>query len=451
MAIAPQALSAGAVEGMSESTSAGLEAPNYEHQLVRINTGINFIRLSRDVLESMPISEDSEWVDKVVANMDTQMVQETLSLNDVKNDAYFSTAIITNVILRRPVLHMSPAIIRLYYVASVIYKNEANGNPDFHIPDMNEFPDYSSIKSFTHFKENEKVAYIDVEAKNGNLYKNLDEAILSMLPEDLQESANDAYAEYIVERNIFKDKAGDVNAVKAWIDDEKNSGNPDMANRKKGLEVLEQELEEQEKVFNSKKNVYLAILDKGADAIEANFDPSKVKLAKKVDKLLEFVDDGAINAISLFVSASIGIYKGYGEVDKELKALAWAQGLSTLVGNQKVFIIERAKRMVTGTLLAIPNITVGTYIITAGRGKISTYKDVVEAVLDGAKAMDESTEAQLQEQKMQEIDNVQEQTNAKMQDEDTKDDLEILKQKNQRLKRQKQNNENNFKKYISSI
>lgn len=417
MAISPSSLNAGVAEGLSESTSAGLEAPNFEHQLVRINTGINFIRLSADILENMPISEDAEWVDKVVANMDMDMINSTLALDEVRNDAYFSTAMLTNLILHRPVLHMSPIIIRLYYVSSVVYKNKSNGHPDFHMPDMNEFPDITNLKTYTRFKENEKVAMIDVEAKGGNLYKNVDAAILALLPESSKEAAEEANSEFLVARENLRAAIQNVEVIDLWINDEKNSGNPDMASRKQDLETAEAKKDEVEGLYDEKKNIYFAILDKGAEAIEANFDPSKVALAKKVDKLLEFVDDGAINAISLFTAASIGIYKGYGEVDKELKAILLAQAATNLVGNQKMFLIQRYERMFKGTLLAIPNVTLGTYVLGAARGKISTYKNVVEAVLDGAEAMNEANEAQLKEQQMQDL---QEQTNSNSEEAEAK-------------------------------
>jgi len=223
-----------------------------------------------------------------------------------------------------------------------------------------------------------------------------------MLPDAMQESANSAYDEFMEQREIFEVSASKVQLIEAWLDDEKNEGNPDMDNRRKGLEVAEAEEKKEEAVFNDKKNVYLAILDKGADAIEANFDPSDVILAQKIDKLLEVVDDGAINAVSLFTAAGIGITRGYGEIGNEMKAILAAQALTSLVGNQKQFLIERYERMLTGTLLAIPNVAVGTYYVVAGRGKISTYKDVVEAVLDGAKVMEESSQAQVLEQKIEE-------------------------------------------------
>jgi len=388
IATAPLTLQAGAVEGLSESTSAGLEAPNFEHQLVRINTGINFTRLSYDIMNNMPISEDSEWVDKAVMDMSMDIVKSTIELDEVKNDAYFSTAAITNVILRRPVLHMSPAILRLYYVSSVMYKNKSNGHPDFHMPDFNEFPDVTNLETYAKFKENPEVALIDVEAKTGNVYPNVQSAIIGLLPDDLQERAVLALEEKDVILEDFKKSRANVALLESWIDDEKNTNDPDIENKKKGLLLSQEKNTILQEEYNKKKDIYLAILDQGALHISANYDESKVPLAKKIAKLLELVDDGAINAVSLFTAASIGIYKGYGEVDKEMKAILAAQALTSLVGNQKQFLIERYQRMVIGAVMAVPHISVGTYYVMAGRGTISTYKDVVAAVIDGAEAQE---------------------------------------------------------------
>jgi len=411
LVVAPVSLQAGAAEGLSESSSAALEAPNFEHQLVRINTGINFTRLSHDIMHNMPISEDAEWVDKTVANMDTNMVKATLALDEVKNDAYFSTAFLTNAILRRPVLHMSPAIIRLYYVASIMYKNKSNsyildadgnkvlgkdgepkqnGNQNFHIPDFNEFPDVTNLKTYAQFKKDPKVALIEVEAKSGNSYENVEAAILALLPDSLQDRAQLALDEKNVILVDFQASRANVALLESWLDDDKHANDPDLENKKRGLELAKAKNDSLEEEYNKKKDIYLAILDQGALQIEADFDASKVPLAKKVDKLLELVDDGAINAISLFGAAMIGIYRGYGEVDKEMKAILVAQALTTLVGNQKQFLIQRYKRMVIGAVMAVPNISVGTYYVTAGRGTISTYKDVVSSIIDGAEAQEEA-------------------------------------------------------------
>ena len=409
LVVAPSSLQAGVGEGLSESTSAMLEAPNFEHQLVRINTAINFTRLSHDIMHDMPISEDAEWVDKTVANMNQEMYRQVQALDEVKNDAYFSTVMITNIILRRPMVTMSPAIMRLYYVASVMYKNKANsyildadgqkvldkngkpkqnGNENFHLPDFNEFPDVSNLKTYAQFKADPKVALIEVEAKNGNLYKNVEAAILGLLPDDLEEKAELALAERNEVLVDFQASRSNVAVQEAWLDDDKHLNDPDLENKKKGLETAKAKNEALEKKYNEKKNAYLAILDQGALQIEADFDESKVPLARKTEELLELVDDGAINAASLLAAASAGIVikGGYNEIGNEMKAIAAAQLLTSLVGNQKQFLIERYKRMVVGAVMAIPNIAVATYYIAAGRGTISTYKDVVGAVVDGAEA-----------------------------------------------------------------
>jgi len=411
IAVSPVALQAGAMEGLTESTSGYLEAPNFEHQLVRINTGINFIRLSNDIMKQMPISGDAEWVDKTVVDMNMDIIKATMALDEVKNDAYFSTAPITNLILRRPVISMSPAIIRLYYVSSVMYKNKANsyvldadgqqimgkngkpkqnGYQNFHIPDFNEFPDITNLETYSKFKDDPKVSLIDVEAKNENLYPNLQSAVLALLPDDVQDSAKLALEEKEVALENFKETKENIAKLEKWIDNENHANDPEMGNKKNALAIAEEKNKVAEEAFDNKKDIYLSILEQGALKIETNFDETKVPLAIKVDKLLELVDDGAINAASLFVVAGYGIMKGIGEFDKELAAIAVAKGLTTLVGNQKQFLIERYKRMGVGALMAVPNVALGAYYIVAARGTISTYKDVVGAVIDGAELQEEA-------------------------------------------------------------
>lgn len=163
-------INANFIEGLSESSSAALEDPSFEKQLVRINVGINLIRINTDIIENMPVSADSKWVEKVIAPVNRRAVN---ILNAVRDDAYYSTVRITNAILGRPLsVRMSPLEYRLYWQASVIYKNSSNGNPKYNIPDMNTFPDISNTKTYTSFKEVQngaKISLIDVEATSSNL------------------------------------------------------------------------------------------------------------------------------------------------------------------------------------------------------------------------------------------------------------------------------------------
>jgi hypothetical protein len=398
LALSPLSLSAasgsGMMEGSSESTSALMEDPAFEKQLNRINVGINLIRINTDILENMPVSEDSKWVDEVIAPYTAERGRFITNMDEVKNDAYYSTAALTDAILgKRQSLVMSPLIMRLYSEAAIIYKNSSNGNPDFHIPDMNVFPDITDTKTYVTFKADDKVALINVEAVNGNLYKNVEEATISLLPEDLQEGVQLAKDEYKV---AFEDNANaksTIEALKAWLDDDKNENSPEKETKAAELEAAEADQTAKEEVMNAKQEAYFALLEQGATAVESNFNPDKVNLAKKLESLLDAIDNNAFGAASMFTSASAGLARGYGMISKEMEAIQKAQALTQLVGNQKMFLTERYTRMATGTLLALPNIFIGTYYAASQSSKIGKYQDIVKATLAGAQAAQEAAQA----------------------------------------------------------
>lgn len=381
------AASAGGVfEGTSESTSALIEDPSFEAQLIRINVGVNLVRINTDILESMPVSQDSKWVDEVIALVTSKKRQEVFNMDEVKNDAYYSTAALTNAILGRRAMVMSPLTVRLYLQASVIYKNSTNGNSKNKIPDMNTFPDITDTKTYVSFKADDSVALIDVEASTGNLFPNVEAAVISLLPEDLQEGVTSAKDDYDVAKENVGTSKSEVASIEAWLDDDANIDSDEKAGKSAELEAAEVALTENETVMDEKENIYFELLASGAEAIENNFDDSKIPLAKKLDSLLDAVDNNAFGAVSMFTSATAGLTRGMGMLDKELKAILLAQGLTNLVGNQKQYIAERYTRMMIGSLLALPNITLGSYYAVSQSSKIGKYQDIVAAVLAGDKA-----------------------------------------------------------------
>lgn len=385
LAVAPAMLQAssasGFIEGSSESTLALREHPSFERQLVRINTGINLIRINTDIIENMPISQDSSWADKVVSPVNYRLVN---NLDEVKNDEYYSTVILTDRMLGRRSLKMSPLEARLYWQASVIYQNKTNDNPNYVIPNMNVFPDISDSKSYTTFKQDSKVAIIKVEASSGNLYKNVEEAVLSLLPEDLQESAASSKDEYIDARDELGKATSEFKSIEVWLADDANAQSPERAEKLEEFEVATAVKNEKEKIFSDKEEIYFEVLAGATEAIESNFDASKIPLAKKLKNLLDAVDNNAFGAVSMFTSATIGLVRGVPMVDKELEVMHRAQALVSLVGIKKQFLGERIKRMATGTLLAVPNIFIGSYYAKSQTSKISKYQDIVETVLSGA-------------------------------------------------------------------
>jgi hypothetical protein len=387
LALSPVALSANFIEGSSESTSAMIEDPSFEKQLVRINVGINLIRINTDIIQNMPVSADSEWVDKVIAPVDYKLVN---NLDAVKNDAYYSTVRITDALLGKNIaIRMSPLEHRLFWQAATLYKNPSNGHAEFEIPDMNVFPDVSDTKTYTSFKaaENgEKIALIDVEAASGNLYPNVEEAVIALLPEDMIENVTMAKNEFREAIRVVGEQKSLIAELEAWLDDDANDNSPDRAAKEEELAAAEAALTEKEAAEEATEEKYFTLLASGAEAVESNFDPAKVPLAKKLDALLDAVDNNAFGATSMFAAATAGMARGHGMLDKELEAIRRAQVLTNLVGNQKEFIGERYARMLTGTLLAIPNIGIGTYYAFSQSSTAGKYQDIVAAVLAGAEA-----------------------------------------------------------------
>lgn len=394
MAIMPSIVYAGSasgvMEGSSESSTAITEAPNFEGQLARINIGINLVRLNTDILERMPVSADSEWVNRVVEPITTEKYKSVLEMKEVKEDAYYSTVDITNAILGRPRTTISLLSVRLFSEAGAIYKNKTNGNENFNIPDMNVFPTISDTKSFVTFEDDKKVAVIDVEAKSGNLYKNVEEAVISMLPENLIEEIEASKKEYKQAREDAADAKSKVKTIEAWLNDDVNSGDPKIVDQKSNLTAANLELKDADAKFDAKEDAYYLLLKSGADAIAANFDEKKVPLAIKLQALLDTVDNNAVGALSMFVSATAGLYMGMGQASNETKAIAKAQESKSLNAKQKELLTDRYGRMIKGTVLAMPNIFLGSYYATKQASLAGKYQDIVNKVLEGAKAADEA-------------------------------------------------------------
>jgi len=391
--------SAGFIDSSSESTTAGFENPSFESQIARINIGINFVRLNTDIIERMPISADAKWVDKVSHIMTTDMYKETIHSDAIKNDPYYSTVLLTNVILRRPALSVSPLTARMFYEANTIYKNPTNGYKGYHIPNMSEFPSVKNMKSYVTFKEDPKVAIIDVEATKHKRYSDVVKATISLLPDGLQEDIKSAKDDYAQQKKVYETALQATEDTKAWLDDDKNAHNPNYSTKKEQLKTLKADQDAKEDVMDKKEEAYYMLLDSGADAIASNFDESKVPLAKKLEKLLDTVDNNAMGAESMFVSATVGIVRGYGTIKDELRAIMMAQALTTLVGNQKEFLIERYQRMGIGALMAIPNIAIGTYYAASQSGEIGHYQGIVDSVLEAGKVAQEARDAQEAEKK----------------------------------------------------
>ena len=408
------ASSSGFIEGSSESTSALLEDPGFEAQINRINTGINLVRINNTILKHMPVSEDSAWIDDLVSNIDYDVVH---SMKEVKEDAYYSTVTLTNAILGRKALGMSPLDTRLYWEARAIYKNralvdvnateaeenkmiEVNGektvllyDKKYHLPSMHIFPNIFKPATFLEYPITENVQFIDVTAEKGELYPSAGHAALSLVPEALHEDIIEAKAAFDEAEQAALDVAIEKADIFLWLEDPANADSSERILQQGEFDAKELELETAKAVIDEKEDIFLLLVEGAAEAISNDFDETKVPLAKKLQKLFDAIDNNAIGAASMFAAATVGIYKGRGVIEKELQALQTAQAYTNLVGNQKSFLISRIKNMGMGSLYAIPNIALGTYYATKQALFIGKYQNVVEAVLDAHEIAEEAKAA----------------------------------------------------------
>lgn len=403
---------AGFSDGSSESTSAMIESPNVEQQINRVDVGISLVRANTVILYDMPISGDSTWVDELTKPMTTSMYNKVKNSSTVKNDPYFSTVQITNAILGRLSLGLTPINARLYLILNTIYKNDTNvpkkEKGKYNIPDIYALPSFDNMDSFTHFplKNNgKKVELIKVNASKFELYKNAETAVISLAPKKYQEKLNNAKDEYLNAKDLVAEAKGVIESNEAWLDENKNSNSPKRAKYEEKVKIKKVELDKLENKLDEADDIYTKLMKEATLAIESNiqsdFITTKVPLAKKLEKLLDTVDNNAISAGSMFSAAFISLGKnGLGTLRDELRAITIAQSLSTLVGNQKDFLSLRFERMGKGALMLIPNISIGTYYAIKQSSEAGRYQIIVDKVLEIGKAQEEADKERQKENKI---------------------------------------------------
>ena len=386
IAVAPLSLQAasasGVIDGSSESISALIENPNVEQQINRVNVGIAFVRVNTVILGEMPISGDSTWVDELTKPMTSDMFVKIRKSPAVMNDPYFATAPITNALLGRKSLALSPLNARLYLILNTIYKNT--------IPDIYGLPSFDNMATFTNFppkNHGKKVEKIEVNAAKFEKFPNVELATISLAPKKYQEKLMDAKNEYAKDKLLVAKTKGAIESAKAWLDEDDNSNSPKRPKYKKIVEIKNAELDKQGEALNTADETYTKLVKEAALEIESfipdDFMTREVPLAKKLEKLLDLVDNNTIGAESMFAAATAHLIKnGVGTLDKELQALTTAQALTTLVGNQKEFIDERLARFGKGALMLLPNIAVGTYYAIKQSNEAGRYQIIVNKVLE---------------------------------------------------------------------
>ena len=118
--------------------------------------------------------------------------------------------------------------------------------------------------------------------------------------------------------------------------------------------------------------------------MERDFDAGKIKLARKLNKLMNSVHAGALQATTLFTVAGIKLYLSYDILDEEMIAIAGTKGVGAISRSNKLlhFIDIRIERLKNNALTLIPNVGVGLYQSGVQKLRAAKYDEIVETYLD---------------------------------------------------------------------
>lgn len=338
------------VKGSSESLFALMESPNVELQLNRIAVGMNYVRTNAIILNKMPISSDALWVDNIDKAQDNQ---DALQSDLLKKDPFYSTFAISNLFLKSQItIAVTPIVSDLYAIILNLYKS-GNG---YKYPDLYFLPNPFDMDSFLYFKDEKGVELIDVKAINSRLYPNINAAIIELLAPESQDEVRDAKAKFDDLTNQVFTQKSEIEALKIRLEKQPTEDDENA------LEIKETELDSLQEKLDESKDIYALALENALLVLEQNLDEKKIPLAKNVHKALELVKLGAIKTISLFSAATLHLQKnGLNSLDNELYAIGAAQGLSSLVGNQALFLKDRYQRLLINAVYAVPNLAIGLY------------------------------------------------------------------------------------------
>jgi len=396
---------------LQEGLASQMEVPTLEHQANRVAIGMTIVRENNMMAFKMPISADAKWPDMIA--MDINDSTKTLIDNALMDDPYFATQHYTEVIQRQmlgssnnlsmlgnyanltaEILNqsVSPLTYRAFQKVIIFYGEDKENWP-------NLFNYDSSLKNFLDFKDGN---IQDIDSPTGDVYQTLGEAVISLVPVNLQKDLDDARLEML-------DAFGEVASYKAEIGslqtrlEKKDTDNNETLSESERIK-LEEELEtlktkalEVESAADEKELIYYRLLDNATIAIESDInldDENYVKLARNINTVAKEIYTGSTEAYSSFAIA-LGNFASnnvFGNFPQEIKSLAIAKAYVPL--NLQKKYNQRIGRVVKNALYLFPNVFIGTYYASKQLSLARKYENLTSIILEAYETKKEQEEAQ---------------------------------------------------------
>lgn len=337
-----------------EAAVAVFEKPSMEKQINRVATATAVIKSNYLIINEMPISVDATWMDAITTDITKE--QEEAILKKLEKDPYFGTVHLTDI--------QSGNLIGLFNKLSPLEKSLYQRIDTF----FSEYPDIyvltASIEKMIKFQGG---TLKPVNAIKGDSYKNLEEAVLSMVPINSKKELQTSISEY-------KKSLGAVAKKKAILGDMEKDKATKEANKDK-IPVVEQEIKELDKIADEKEKIMDTQWKVAIQNIDTSIDDKKIILAKKIYKVLTAINDGTLQASCLYATAIAKTYYSMGELDKEAQRLALATAVSPALMQKRLI------RLKDNAIMTIPNAFVGAYAVAKQKIFVNNYIDVVEKIV----------------------------------------------------------------------
>jgi len=369
------------------------QVPSLENQANRIVVGMGLVR-TNTVIANMPISADATWPEELSDDLVFEDNKQIIS-DALESDPYVATHEYTDLYQKTQlngfVLIKAPRIGSLTYSALnravILYGPDKENWPTF----FDIETDLSTFHKFTDGKLKQ------VEATSSNVYNNVADALISLMPTNFQKDLQDSREEMI---NAIKEVAAlksQKGKYETQIETNNEEGNTEVLDEYEIIDLKQQILEidtsisEKELVADEKESIYTSLLDEATKVLESDIelDDEQVALARNILLVSSAIKKGALEAggafaLSTTILATTNIVQDF---PKELVTLGVAR---MYIPDHKADLFDqRLSRLAKNALYAIPAIAIGTYYAIKQSFLAGRYEGIAEIIVEADKLQKE--------------------------------------------------------------
>ena len=327
---------------LKEGVASSMEVPTLEKQINRVSIGMTIVRENHLMLNKMPISSDTTWPKDVRADLDKEQKNKLSKL--LMYDPYYATVRHTDIVQRDIIgfdksmqnssdgvkfaalilnRKVPPLALGATHKLNVFYGDNPENWP-------NIFGTENSLKDFLEFKSG---TLEDIEAAKGDVYENLVDALISLVPVNQQKDLEVAHYElqdaYDGVANLKSEEGELKSSLESGIQDEPLSS-AQVQEAHERLQVIDVELRVAELNADEKEKIYFTLLEQSVIALQSDInldDENYVNLAKNINLVAQEVRSSSIEAYSSFGIAlrKIQVNQVFANFPTELESLAKAK------------------------------------------------------------------------------------------------------------------------------